>query len=108
MKKQILMSRISIFIMLVGIVVLFSGCIRTPYELYHEDDMIESYRIVTTVRANSLKRLISIESPLGRALMGKHVGDRVEVQVNPSYSYYVVIKNIEKIDDDSEDRIRSY
>ena len=78
-------------------------------EVYiEEDDMVESYRIVTTVRANSLKRLISIESPLGEALMGKHVGDRVEVQVNPTYSYYVVIKNIEKIDDDSEDRIRSY
>ena len=73
-----------------------------------EDGSTESYRIVTTVRANSLKRLISIESPLGKALMRKHVGDRVEVQVNPSYSYYVVIKNIEKIDDDSEDRIRSY
>lgn len=78
-------------------------------EVYiEEDDMVESYRIVTTVRSNSLKRLISIESPLGKALMGKHIGDRVEVQVNPSYSYYVVIKNIEKIDNDSEDRIRSY
>ena len=78
-------------------------------EVYiEEDDMVDSYRIVTTVRANSLKKLISIESPLGKALMGKHIGDRVEVQVNPSYSYYVVIKNIEKIDDDSEDRIRSY
>lgn len=78
-------------------------------EIYiEEDDLVESYRIVTTVRANSLKKLISIESPLGKALMRKHVGDRVEVQVNPTYSYYVVIKNIEKIDDDSEDRIRSY
>ena len=78
-------------------------------EVYiEEDDMIDNYRIVTTVRANSLKKLISIESPLGKALMGKKVGDRVEVQVNPSYSYYVIIKKIEKIDDDSEDRIRSY
>lgn len=75
---------------------------------FEEDDLVESYRIVTTVRANSLNRLISIESPLGKALMGKHVGDRVEVQVNPSYSYYITIKKIEKIDDDSEDRIRSY
>lgn len=78
-------------------------------EVYiEEDDLIDSYRIVTTVRANSLKRLISIESPLGKALIGKRVGDRVEVPVNPSYSYYVIIKNIEKIDDDSEDKIRSY
>ena len=73
-----------------------------------EDDLIEEYRIVTTVRANSLKRLISIESPLGKALIGKHVGDRVEIQVNSSYSYFVTIKNIEKITDDSEDRIRSF
>ena len=78
-------------------------------EVYmEEDDVIESYRIVTTVRANSLNNLISIESPLGKALMRKHVGDRVEVQVSPSYSYYAVIKNIEKIDDDSEDKIRSF
>lgn len=78
-------------------------------EVYFEEDgFVEDYRIVTTVRANSLKHLISIESPLGKALMGKKVGDRVEVQVNPSYSYYITIKKIEKIDDDSEDKIRSY
>lgn len=78
-------------------------------EVYFEEDgFIESYRIVTTVRANSLNGLISIESPLGKALMGKHEGDRVEVQVNPGYSYFITIKKIEKIDDDSQDRIRSY
>ena len=78
-------------------------------EVYmEEEDVMESYRIVTTVRADSLNNLISIESPLGKALMKKHVGDRVEVQVSSTYSYYVTVKNIEKIDDDSEDRIRSY
>ena len=76
--------------------------------LYEEDGCVESYRIVTTVRANSLKNLISIESPLGKALIGKTVGDRVQIVVNPSYSYYVTIQKIEKIDDDSEDKIRSY
>lgn len=76
--------------------------------LFEEDGTLESYRVVTTVRANSLNHLISIESPLGKALMGKHVGDRVEVQVNPSYSYFVTIQKIEKIKDDSEDKIRSY
>ncbi len=75
---------------------------------FEEDGLIESYRIVTTVRANSLKGLISIESPLGKALMGKKTGDRIEVQVNPSYSYYLTIQKIYKIDDDSEDKIRSY
>ena len=78
-------------------------------EVYFEEDgTIESYRIVTTVRANSLQRLISIESPLGKALVGKRVGDRAEVQVNPSYSYFIIIKKIEKIEDDSQDKIRSY
>ena len=78
-------------------------------EIYFEEDgLIESYRIVTTVRANSLHHLISIESPLGKALVGKKVGDRVEVQVNLSYSYFITIQKIEKIEDDSEDKIRSY
>lgn len=75
---------------------------------FEEDGLIESYRIVTTVRANSLKGLVSIESPLGKALMGKKAGDRVEVRVNPNYSYYLIIEEIEKIEDDSEDKIRSY
>lgn len=78
-------------------------------EVYIEDeDILESYRIVTTVRANSLKKLVSIESPLGKALLGKRIGDRVEVKVNENYSYFIVVKNIEKIEDDSEDKIRSY
>ena len=76
--------------------------------VYEEDGVIESYRIVTTVRANSLKGLVSIESPLGKALLGKSEGDRVEVKVNASYSYFLTIQKIEKIDDDSEDQIRSY
>ena len=75
---------------------------------FEEDGSTESYRIVTTVRANSLKGLISIESPLGKALMKKKVGDRVEVVVNPNYSYFLIIKNIEKIEDDSDIKIRGY
>ena len=75
---------------------------------FEEDGLEESYRIVTTIRANSLKGLISIESPLGKALMGKKKGDRVEVVVNPTYSYYLIIKNIEKIEDDSDTEIRGY
>ena len=43
-----------------------------------------------------------------KVLLGKKVGDRVEIKVNSSYSYYVVIKHIEKIEDDSLDKIRSY
>lgn len=76
--------------------------------IFEEDGLVESYRIVTTVRANSLNNLISIESPLGKALIGKKIGDKAEVKVNTNYSYYVTIRNIEKINDDSEDKIRSY
>lgn len=78
-------------------------------EVYFEEDgLTESYRIVTTVRGDSLNQLISIESPLGKALLGKKTGDRVEVKINPSYSYFVTIKNIDKGEDDSGDKIRGY
>ena len=60
------------------------------------------------MRGDSLHNLISIESPLGRALMGHRAGDRVEVKVNDTYSYPVVIKSIVNTEDDSKDRIRGY
>ena len=66
------------------------------------------YKIVTTVRGNSLKNLISNESPLGKALLGHKVGDRVEVAVNENYSYYVVIRKIENTVDDGSDKIRRF
>ena len=75
---------------------------------FEEDNEEATYKIVTTVRGDSLHNLISIESPLGKALLRHKVGDRVEVKVNDSYSYYVVIKAIENNKDDSDDRIRSY
>ena len=73
-----------------------------------EDDKEEVYKIVTTVRSNSLKGLISIESPMGKALMGKKVGDRVKITVNDNYSYYVQIRSIDKTEGDEEDKIRGY
>ncbi len=76
--------------------------------LFEEDRTTETYKIVTTVRGDSLNNLISIESPLGKALLRHKEGDRVEVKVNDSYSYYVVIQKIENTKDDENDRIRSY
>ncbi len=73
-----------------------------------DDHSTAAYKIVTTVRANSLKGLISIESPLGKALMGHRVGDRVTVHVDEKISYDVVIREIDKTSDDSEDAIRQY
>ncbi|MGN0350085.1 MAG: transcription elongation factor GreA [Roseburia sp.] len=75
---------------------------------FEEDDMVETYRIVTTVRGNSLKNLISNESPLGKALMGHKVGDRVEVKVNDNYSYFVEIRRIENTGDDGTDQLRKF
>ncbi|MCR4690471.1 MAG: transcription elongation factor GreA [Lachnospiraceae bacterium] len=73
-----------------------------------EDDLEETYKIVTTVRSDTLKGLISIESPVGKALLGKKVGDRVKITVNDDYSYYLQIRNIDKTEGDENDRIRSY
>lgn len=82
--------------------------VNNTVEVYYEDDeSTEKIKLVTTVRGDSLEGYISIESPLGKAVLGHKVGDRVLVQVNESISYYVVIKAIEKTDD-SGDRIQSY
>ncbi len=74
---------------------------------YEDDNSTEIIKLVTTVRGDSLEGYISIESPLGKAVLGHKVGDRVLVQVNDRVSYYVIIKSIEKTDD-SNDTIQSY
>ena len=69
---------------------------------FEEDDEVETYKIVTSIRGNSLENRISIESPIGIALKGHKVGDRVEVKVKDSYSYYLQIRLIEKSDAEDE------
>lgn len=76
--------------------------------LIEEDQSIETYRLVTTVRGNSLEGLISTESPLGKALIGKKVGERAYVEVNADYGYYVKILKIDKTNDDSQDKLRNF
>lgn len=66
------------------------GLNNTVEIYFEEDDITETYKLVTTVRGNSLEGRISIESPLGKAILGHKAGDRVEIQVNDKYSYYVV------------------
>ena len=65
-------------------------------------------RIVTTLRQDALKGLISKESPVGHALMGHKAGDRVEVTVSPEMKYTVEIRKIEKGTDDESLDISSY
>ena len=68
----------------------------------------ETLRIVTSMRGDMLNGQISIESPIGKALMGKKVGDVVTVNVDTGYSYQVEIRKIIKENDESGDRIRSF
>ena len=82
--------------------------INNTVDLYFEDDEeVETYRIVTSVRGNSLAGLISIESPLGKAVLGHKVGDRVKIPAGDD-GYYVVVKRIDKTTDDSHDTLRKY
>lgn len=70
-------------------------------ELYlEEDDDTEAVQVVTTVRCDPLKGRISKESPMGKLLLGKRVGDRFLVEVNADYSYYAVVRSITKGQDD--------
>ena len=82
--------------------------INNTVEVYFEDDETEVYRLVTSVRGNSLQGLISIESPLGKAIRGHKAGDRVKVKTNGDNGYYVVIRKIDKTTDDSNDTLRRY
>ena len=65
-------------------------------------------QIVTTLRQNALQGFVSKESPLGSAIMGKKVGDRVYIKVNENYGYYIVIRKIEKGEDDASLEIRKF
>ena len=64
---------------------------------FPEDDETDTFKLVTSIRGNSLDGKISIESPLGKAILKKHVGDRVKVHVNDDYSYEVEIRSIQTI-----------
>ena len=74
---------------------------------FEDDDEEEVYRLVTSIRGNSLENRISIESPLGKAVLGHKVGDRVKIPAGDD-GYYVVVKRIDKTTDDSHDTLRKY
>lgn len=73
-----------------------------------EDDECETYKIVTSIRGDSMKNLISIESPLGKALLHHKVGDTVTIPVSDTYSYDVVIRDIQNTQGEEEDHIRAF
>lgn len=84
------------------------GLFDTVTYYVEEDECEEQVRIVTTLRQNSMEGLISKESPLGSAILGKKINDRVLVKVNDNYSYYIVIRKIEKGSDDASLEIRKF
>ena len=70
---------------------------------FEEDDETEKYKLVTSIRGNSLENRISIDSPIGKALRGHKAGDRVQVKVSDDYSYYLVIRSIDKTGEEEEE-----
>ena len=83
------------------------GLNKTVTLYMEDDDEEEVYKLVTSIRGNSMNNMISTESPLGKAIMRKKVGDRVLVKANDTYSYYVVVQKIENTGDDG-DQIRRF
>ena len=74
---------------------------------FEEDGETETYKIVTTVRQNTLEGLISSESPLGKALLGHKAGERIFVDLGGGNGYHVVIRSIDKTTD-GDDALRSF
>ena len=78
-------------------------------EIYYEDEGdTETITLMTTLREDAMNGIISKESPLGRAVMGKKVDDRVLVKVSDDVQYYVQIKSIKKGTDDDSLPIHPY
>ena len=73
-----------------------------------EEGDTEIIQVVTTVRCDPRKGLISKESPFGKQVLGKKVGDRFTVQVNESYSYVAEIRSITKTEDDGSAPLMQY
>lgn len=84
------------------------GLNNTVEVYFEDDDETETYKIVTTIREDTLKGKISNESPLGKALIGHKLGDRVYIKTQNGSGYYVVIRSIENTTDDGTDRIRGF
>ena len=83
------------------------GINNTVTVYVEEDDEEEVYKLVTSVRGNSLKGYVTIDSPLGKAIFHRKVGDRVTVRVSDSYSYDLIIRKFENTDDKG-DELRRY
>lgn len=84
------------------------GLDNTVTVYFVDDDEEETFKLVTAVRGNSLSNLITIESPIGKAVLKKKVGDTVYVKVNENVGYNVIIKKIEKTKDEGKEGIMEF
>ena len=83
--------------------------LNTKVTIYIPDDEVEeTYKIVTTLREDVMAGKISNVSPMGEALMGHKVGDIVTIRVNDNFSYDAQIKGIEQIGEEESDTIKSF
>lgn len=73
-----------------------------------EDDETETIQVVTTVRCDPRRGLISKESPFGQEVLGKKVGDKFTVRVSDTYSYPAEIRSITKCTDDGSAPLMEY
>ena len=74
-----------------------------------EDDGSERViTLVTTLRQNAPEGLISKESPVGKAVLGRRAGERVYVKLGEDDGYYLDILKIQKGSDDGSIPIRGY
>ena len=84
------------------------GINNTVTLYFEEDDETEVYKLVTSIRGDSLDGRISIESPIGKAILGHKAGDCVQVKISDTAGFYIVIKAIENTTDTEDDTIRTY
>ena len=87
-----------------GVVGLFDKLVVFNEKLGREMEL----QVVTTLRQDTSRGRISKESPVGRALLGRRVGDRVLVKVGEELSYYLQIRSLEKGEDDASMEISRY
>ena len=84
------------------------GLNNTVTLYFEDDDETEVYKLVTSIRGNSLDGKISTESPIGKAILGHKAGERVYVKVNDSAGYYVEIRSIENTGEEATDELRKF
>ncbi|MBQ4522530.1 MAG: transcription elongation factor GreA [Lachnospiraceae bacterium] len=75
---------------------------------FEEDDETEIFKMVTTIRVDTMKGYISMESPIGKAIFGKKTGERVFVRINDNLGYYVQIKSVKPLAEEDKGNLLEY